>query len=103
MVMRIIAIVVVVGLLTAGTVFVVRTLGASATPPGNQYRIGVVEVGTVKMTVTATGTLQAWTTIDIKSRAGGKIMKLYVEEGKVVKKGDPIADIDPSDTRLTYR
>ena len=103
MVMRIVTIVAVLGLLGAGAMFVVRTLGAAATPAGNQYRIGVVQTGTVKKTVTATGALQAWTTIDIKSRAGGRIMKLSVEEGKIVKKGDPIAEIDPSDTRLTYR
>src|SRR5438067_1647961 len=102
MVKRIITIIAVVGALIAGSVFVAKTLGAAATPPGNQYRLGVIETGTVKKTVTATGTLQAWTTIDIKSRAGGRILKLAVEEGKVVKKGDPIALIDPSDTRLTY-
>jgi HlyD family secretion protein len=85
-----------------GGAFVVKTLGAAATPVGNQYRVAAVETGTVKKTVTATGTLTAWTTIDIKSRAGGKILKLSVDEGKMVKKGDPIAEIDPSDTRLTY-
>ena len=31
------------------------------------------------------------------------IHKLSVEEGKVVKKGDPIAEIDPRTHRLTYR
>jgi HlyD family secretion protein len=100
--MRIFTIVAVLGAVIAGSVFVAKTLGAAATPIGNQYRIGVIETGTVKKTVTATGTLQAWTTIDIKSRAGGKILKLAVDEGKIVKKGDPIALIDPSDTRLTY-
>jgi len=102
MFMRILAIIVVLAVLIGGGAFVVKTLGAAATPPGNQYRIAAVETGTVKKTVTATGTLTAWTTIDIKSRAGGKILKLAVDEGKIVKKGDPIAEIDPSDTRLTY-
>ena len=102
MVMRILTTIVVVAVLVGGGLFVVKTLGAASTPVGNQYRIAAVETGTVKKTVTATGTLQAWTTIDIKSRAGGRILKLSVEEGKIVKKGDPIAEIDPSDTRLTY-
>lgn len=102
MVTRILTTIVVLAVLVGGGIFVVKTLGAASTPPGNQYRIGTIETGTVKKTVTATGALQAWTTIDIKSRAGGKILKLYVEEGKLVKKGDLIAEIDPSDTRLTY-
>src|SRR5205085_2931523 len=103
MVTRILTAIVVLAALVGGGIFVFKTLGAASTPVGNQYRIGAIETGTVKKTVTATGALQAWTTIDIKSRAGGKILKLYVEEGKLVKKGDLIAEIDPSDTRLTYR
>ena len=103
MVMRILTIIAVIAAIGGGGVFVYRTLGAANTPVGNQYRIATIETGTVKKTVTATGTLQPWTTIDIKSRAGGRILKLYVEEGKVVHKGDLIAEIDPSDTRLTYK
>ena len=103
MVTRILTTIVVIAVLVGGGVFVFKTLGAASTPVGNQYRLGAVETGTVKKTVTATGTLQAWTTIDIKSRAGGRILKLYMEEGKAVKKGDLIAEIDPSDTRLTYK
>ena len=68
----------------------------------NQYRIAEVKKDLVKKTVSATGVLKAWTTVDIKSRAGGRIDKLAVEEGTVVKKGDLIALIDPSDTLLTY-
>ncbi len=103
MAMRVVTTIMVLAVLIGGSVFVYRTLGAASTPVGNQYRLGVVETGTVKKTVTATGTLQPWTTIDIKSRAGGRILKLYVEEGKLVKKSDLIAEIDPSDTRLTYK
>ncbi len=102
MVMRILTVCVVLAAVVGGGIFVAKTLGAAATPPGNQYRIGAVDTGTVKKTVTATGVLTAWTTIDIKSRAGGKILKLAVDEGKLVKQGDPIAFIDPSDTRLTH-
>lgn len=98
---RILTIVVVLAALIGGGVFVAKTLGAAATPAATKYRIASVETGTVKKTVTATGSLMAWTTIDIKSRAGGRILKLAVEEGRVVKKGDLIANIDPSDTRLT--
>lgn len=69
---------------------------------GNQYRVTVVKSDLVKKTVSATGILTPWKTVDIKSRAGGRLISLPVEEGKVVQKGDVIADIDPSDTLLTY-
>ncbi|MES1227305.1 MAG: HlyD family efflux transporter periplasmic adaptor subunit, partial [Armatimonadota bacterium] len=41
-------------------------------------------------------------TVDIKSKAGGKVVKLVVDEGSYVKKGDLIAEIDPSDTQASY-
>jgi membrane fusion protein, multidrug efflux system len=35
--------------------------------------------------------------IQISSRINGQVAKVYVEENQVVKAGDPIADLDPSD------
>ncbi len=35
--------------------------------------------------------------IQISSRIAGQVAKVYVEENQLVKKGDPIADLDPSD------
>jgi membrane fusion protein, multidrug efflux system len=35
--------------------------------------------------------------IQISSRIAGQVAKVYVEENQVVKKGDPIADLDPRD------
>ena len=75
------------------------TTNAEADP--NQYRIAEAKTDLVKKTVSATGVLTAWTNVDIKSRAGGKVLSLPVEEGTIVKKGQLIAEIDPSDTLLT--
>lgn len=66
------------------------------------YRVATVTQDMVRKTVSATGVLTPWTTVDIKSRAGGKILKLLVDAGTMVKKGQVIALIDPSDTLLTY-
>ncbi len=84
------------------TSWIVRKVQASGTKGKNQYRVAVVKRDLVKKTVTATGILTAWTTVDIKSRAGGRVDKLPVDAGTIVKKGDIIAEIDPSDTLLTY-
>jgi HlyD family secretion protein len=88
--------------LIGGGVFIAKRLNVSGGKTQNQYRIALVGRDMVKKTVTATGTLKPWTTVDIKSRAGGRVIKLAVDEGNIVKKGAVIAEIDPSDTLLTY-
>jgi HlyD family secretion protein len=66
------------------------------------YRVAAVTQDMVRKTVSATGVLTPWTTVDIKSRAGGRILSLLVDDGSVVKKGQLIALIDPSDTLQVY-
>lgn len=67
-----------------------------------EYTIAVAKKGDIKKTVSATGTLEAWTTVDVKSKAGGRIDILAVDVGSIVKKGQVIARIDPTDSLLTY-
>lgn len=67
-----------------------------------EYRYAPAETGTITRSISATGLLVALTTVDVKSKAGGKVVQLAVEEGSVVKKGDLIAVIDPSDTQAVY-
>jgi HlyD family secretion protein len=54
--------------------------------------------GRIVSTVSASGILQPLTTIDIKSNAGGRVDTLSVDVGSVVKTGQVIARIDPTDT-----
>lgn len=77
-------------------------LGAArkAAAAQTQYKIAKVSTGQVKKTVTASGTLKPWSTVDIKSKAGGRVNQLLVSEGDIVKSGQVIARIDPSDTLL---
>ncbi|MFM7322036.1 MAG: efflux RND transporter periplasmic adaptor subunit [Armatimonadota bacterium] len=66
-----------------------------------QYKLSPVEVGEVKKTVSATGTLQAWRVVDIKARAGGELAFLGVDVGSEVRKDQVLAKIDPLDVQLT--
>lgn len=66
------------------------------------YRVTTAQVGSVRRIVSATGTLQPWTTVDIKSKAGGRVNEMAVDVGSVVKSGQILAKIDPSDSLLTY-
>ena len=66
-----------------------------------QYKIAKVASGEVKKTVSSTGTLQAWKTVDIKARAGGELTTLAVDVGSEVTKGQLLAKIDPLDVSLS--
>jgi len=67
-----------------------------------EYRYAPVAKGELIRSISATGQVVALTSVDVKSKAGGKIVALAVEEGTIVKKGDLIATIDPSDTQAVY-
>ncbi len=59
-----------------------------------------VTKGDVAIRVVETGSLQALTTVEVKSQVGGRVAKLLVDEGDYVEKGDLIAIIDPQQTEL---
>lgn len=67
-----------------------------------EYRFAPVQKTELVRSITANGTLMAYTTVDVKSKAGGEVVKLAVDEGSRVKKGDLIAIIDPRDTQALY-
>src|SRR5574338_42140 len=65
----------------------------SGTP---QYMTARIERGNLRNTVTATGALQAVTTVQVGSQASGTISALYADFNSIVKKGQVIAQLDPS-------
>jgi HlyD family secretion protein len=86
-------------LLLGGGVAAVLAMGGyyfwgnqSSTP---QYMTAKVERGSLRNTVTATGTLQAVTTVQVGSQASGTLSALYADFNSVVKKGQVIAQLDP--------
>ncbi|HET6978826.1 MAG TPA: efflux RND transporter periplasmic adaptor subunit [Pyrinomonadaceae bacterium] len=66
----------------------------SASTP--QYMTARVERGNLRNTVTATGALQAVTTVQVGSQASGTISALYADFNSTVKKGQVVAQLDPS-------
>jgi HlyD family secretion protein len=61
-----------------------------------QYRTEKVDRGVVTMTVTATGTLSAVTTVQIGSQVSGVIARLYADFNSRVTKGQLLAELDPT-------
>src|SRR6266403_5729003 len=70
--------------------------GSSSAPV---YLTAKVERGSLRNTVTAIGTLQAVTTVQVGSQASGTISALFADFNSKVKKGQVIAQLDPSTLR----
>ena len=68
-----------------------------------EYITIAVQHGDLTQSVTATGTLQAVTTVDVSSQISGNIAKLYVDWNSPVKKGQLLAEIDPSNYQTALR
>ena len=62
----------------------------------NNLLTAVVTRGNLEDTVTATGTLQPKEFVDVGTQVSGQLKKLLVDIGAVVKKGQLLAEIDPS-------
>ena len=64
--------------------------------PAVSYKTAKIERGTIVSTVAATGNLSAVTTVQVGTQVSGTIQKLYADYNSRVKKGQAIAEIDPS-------
>jgi HlyD family secretion protein len=61
-----------------------------------QYRTAAVTRGSLKSTVSATGTLQAVRTVQVGTQVSGQVAQIYVDFNDRVKKGQLLARIDPT-------
>ena len=78
---------------TLGGVLWFQARADAGTTPS--FRLGKIERGSVKSTVSATGTLGAVRTVEVGTQVSGQISALYVDYNSHVKKGQLIARIDP--------
>lgn len=69
--------------------------------PSVVYQTQAVARGEVASTVTAIGTLQPRSYVDVGAQVSGLIQQLPVEPGSVVKKGQLLVEIDPSVQQAT--
>ncbi len=60
------------------------------------YKTEKISRGAIKSSVTATGTVNAVTTVSVGTQVSGTIKKLLVDYNSPVKKGQLLAQIDPS-------
>src|SRR3989441_4190923 len=83
---------IVAGLVVFAGAFVAFGLNRSTQP---QHFTAKAERGDIHDVVEATGTINAVTTVQVGSQVSGTISHLYVDFNSRVKRGQPIAQIDP--------
>ncbi len=89
----------------ASATLIVLVLAGCAGEPGAKtgYRTAKVDRGSVSVSISATGTLRALSTVDVGSQVSGQVLSVEVDFNDRVARGQVIARIDPANfrTRLT--
>ncbi len=88
-------------LVVAGVWGFAALTGASTTI--DPAKIAVVERGTMRRSVVATGRVEAITKVEIKSKANGIIQKLYVDVDQLVQPGQVLAELDRENLTARFR
>ena len=83
----------IVALLGAGWYFWGKQKNADAE---GGYRTETVQRGDIRVAISATGTLSAISTVTVGSQISGQVTDVRVDFNSPVKKGDVLAEIDPS-------
>jgi len=90
---------------TVGLLVLVAALAAIGLWSGNrsdaQFEVTPVARGNIEATVTAIGTLQPMSSVEVGAQVSGQVLKLHVQPGAVVKKGQLLAEIDASVLQAT--
>ena len=92
----------VIGALVLATIGFFALRARNREVPHDDVKTTLVKRAQVRELVSATGVLQPFTTVDVKSKAGGKVIKMAVEEGTRVQAGQLICLIDQQDTRTAF-
>lgn len=86
---------VVIAAVVAAAVAVAAYLYFGKAPQESQYRTAKVERGEILDSITATGNINAVTTVSVGSQISGTIQQIFVDYNSRVRKGQVIAQIDP--------
>ncbi len=85
----------ILGAVVIGVGAVFATTAARRGEKATEVRIEAVEARDLVASVTASGQVQPRTKVDVASDISGRIVRLAVKEGQMVKRGDFLLQIDP--------
>lgn len=86
---------VIFGVVVVGAGAVFATTAARRGEKATEVRIEAVEARDLVASVTASGQVQPRTKVDVAADISGRIVRLAVKEGQMVKRGDFLLQIDP--------
>jgi HlyD family secretion protein len=89
------------GVLLAVAVTACQT-GEAAEETAPSFLTGTVTRGDLVIQAEATGTVEPVREVEVKSKASGEILTLYIDIGDDVERGTLLAEIDPRDVRNRY-
>ena len=72
-----------------------RSSASASTVPDVVVHVAAARTGDVQRLLDALGTVTAVSTVNVYSQATGPILAVHYREGQMVRKGDPLLDIDP--------
>lgn len=72
-----------------------KPAAASAVPAAIPVKVAAATVVDVPIYLQAIGTIQAYNSVNVKTRIDGEITQILFHEGQDVRLGDPLAVIDP--------
>lgn len=66
-------------------------------PPmgGTSVNVEQVQSGNMAIFLDALGTVTPVATVNVYSQVSGRVLKVYYREGQIVRKGEPLVEIDP--------
>ncbi len=77
------------------TAILVTAVGCDEPPPPPMYQAVAVSTRNIVVSVSAAGTVEPVSTVDVKSKASGEIFETQVETGDQVNVGDLLVRVDP--------
>ena len=88
-------------IIVSGTILLVIAVGSyflffRGTPHEYDFRFDAVSRGDLTVYVTATGNINPVTSVDVGTQISGIVSKMYADFNSVVRKGQVIAQIDPT-------
>lgn len=85
----------IVGVVVLGGAAIFATAAANRGPNAVEVRVEAVEKRDLVASVTASGQVQPRTKVDVAADISGRIVRLSVKEGQMVRRGDFLLQIDP--------